>query len=280
MVVDHGDIVVSVPHSEIIRLAIAGAAGRTGRCVLGRAAVDERFTVVAALVAPGCAAFGEIGRDARHESAFTDSLDVECDMLIDFTVAAGTVAWLDVCVARAMPMVIGATGHDAAQRLRIERASRTIPIVVAANFSVGVQAVMKWVGQLARDLGTAYDVEIVETHHRRKRDAPSGTALSIAVAVADATGRTLEHSAVYGRFGATGERPAGEIGIHSVRMGEIVSRHEIHFSGPGETITVRHEGHSRDTFALGALRAAAWVVGKSPGLYTMRDVLDSPDPSA
>lgn len=260
-----------------IRLAIAGATGRTGRCVLERAAGEERFAIAAALTSPGCSTTGSVVRAGDADITITDSLDVECDVLIDFTVAAGTMAWLEVCVERRIPMVIGATGHDDEQRLSIEKAAHAIPIVMAANFSVGVQAILRMIGKLARELGDGYDIEIVETHHRHKVDAPSGTALNLADEIAAATGRTRDTSAALGRQGRTGKRPPGEIGIQSVRMGEIVSRHDIHFSGPGETITIRHEGHSRDTFAIGALCAAAWIVGQQPGFYTMRDVMESTD---
>ena len=256
----------------MIRLAIAGATGRTGERVLRMALADDRFEVAAALAAAGCDAIGTTVRVGDGEVVIGDALDASCDVLIDFTVAAGTMAWLEVCLACGMPMVTGVTGHDDEQRERLQAAARTIPIVAASNFSIGIHLLIEAVKRLAVELGEAYDVEIVETHHRHKVDAPSGTALSLADAVANATGRGREH-VVFGRQGAIGERPAGQIGVHAVRMGEAVGRHEVHFSGPGETVSVSHEAHSRGTFAAGALHAAAWAVGKAPGLYSMRDVL-------
>ena len=257
----------------MIRLAVAGAAGRMGRCVLELAARDPRFEITAALVA------GE-------------KLRADCDVVIDFTDSAGTMQWLEACGTRRVPMVIGATGHDEAQLARIAQVARSIPIVKAANFSVGMQTVLNVLGGIAKELGDEYDVEIVETHHRHKIDAPSGTAKAMVEQIVAARPfRTRSASdgpgadplagargsdstpVVFGRWGKVGERPKGEIGVHSIRMGEIVGQHEIHFSGPGETITIRHTAHSRETFAAGALRAAAWIIGKPPGLYSMRNVL-------
>jgi len=258
----------------MIRLAIAGAAGRAGRCVVDQAAGDDRFEIAAALTGPGCSMSGKALRVGDREVVVTETLDVSCDVLIDFTVAAGTMAWLEVCTKRRTPMVIGATGHDNRQLAKIEEAARAIPILKATNFSVGVQVMLGVVGRLAKQLGEAYDVEIVEAHHRHKVDAPSGTALTLAEAIAAATGRTTKEEVVFGRHGLTGERPRGQIGVHAVRMGDLVSSHEVHFSGPGETLTLRHTAHSRDTFAVGALRAAAWIVRKPPGIYAMHDLLD------
>jgi 4-hydroxy-tetrahydrodipicolinate reductase len=128
---------------------------------------------------------------------------------------------------------------------------------------------------LARELGEDYDIEVAETHHRHKIDAPSGTALAIVDEILRATGRTRSDHVVFGRHGETGARPRGQIGVHALRLGDTVGRHEVHFSGHGETITLGHTVHSRDTFAAGALRAAAWVIGKDPGLYSLRDTLNT-----
>jgi len=254
----------------MIRLAVAGAAGRMGRCVLELAARDSRFEIAAAI---------DLG--AQHPVP-------ACDVVIDFTDAAGTMEWLKTCETRRLPLVIGATGHDEAQLARITQVARSIPIVKAANFSVGMQVVLGIVGRIAAELGDEYDTEIVETHHRHKIDAPSGTALALLAEAQRGAEQNLEHkgaggrvaspllsvaTVVFGRHGQVGERPKGQIGVHSIRMGEIVGQHEIHFSGPGETITIRHTAHSRETFAAGALRAAAWIIGKPPGLYSMRNVL-------
>ena len=207
-----------------------------------------------------------------QEITITESLNSDCHVLIDFTVADGTMHWLEVCAARNVPMVIGATGHNDQQLETIKKVSQTIAIVKAPNCSIGIQAISNILAKLAKELGAAYDVEIVETHHRHKVDAPSGTALLLADEIARSPGRS-PNDRVFGREGHTGKRPKGQIGIHAIRMGEMVGQHEIHFSGHGETITLRHIAHSRETFAVGALRAAAWVTAQSPGLYTMQDVL-------
>ena len=187
--------------------------------------------------------------------------------------AAGTIAWLDVCERFEIPMVIGATGHDEIQWARIRKGARIIPIVKAVNFSVGIQAILGLVGQLAKELGEEYDIELLEAHHRHKIDAPSGTAHALLEEILQATGRTRDEHVVYGRHGDVGERPGGQIGVHALRMGELVGRHEIHFSGRAETLTITHTVQSRETFAAGALRAAAWVVNQGPGLYSLGDVI-------
>ncbi len=256
----------------MIRLAVAGASGRTGRCAVELASRDDRFEVVAALTKPGCPTSGSTVRVGESSVSIIETLDTACDVLVDFAVAEGTMAWLDVCIERGIALVSGATGHSDEQLARLRQASGRIPILQAANFSVGIQAILRAVGPIAAKLGEAYDIEIVEAHHRHKVDAPSGTALELADRVAAATGATREDF-VFGREGYVGERPTGQIGVHAVRMGDFVGWHEVHFSGPGEVLTIRHAAHSRDTFAAGALRAAAWIMDKPPGRYTMRDVM-------
>ncbi len=258
----------------MIKLAIAGAAGRTGSAALRLAAGDVRFDVVAALSAPGSADVGETIRVAKREIKITDAIHGPCDVLVDFTLPAGTMAWLEYCTPRKIPMVIGPTGYTDEQRARIKTCAHQIPIVQASNFSVGIAAILDFLGNLASNLGDTFDVEIVETHHRHKVDAPSGTALNLLDAIAGATGRSREH-ATYGRHGHVGERRPGEIGVHSVRLGETIGTHEIHFTSGGETITINHTAHSRDAFAAGALRAAEWIVRQKTGYYTMADVLAS-----
>lgn len=289
----------------LIRLAVAGALGRTGRRVVELAVADGRFSVVAALIAQDDSrAGGTIPVGRRGVNVF-QQLDVPCDVLVDFSTPAGTRAWTDVCRERRIAAVIGTTGLDDELRGAIRDAARTIPIVYAANFSVGIEMVRRLLSQLTASLGEAYDVEIIETHHKGKVDAPSGTALLLAEELrrrraarpgsapisdtltpvplpggergsSDGLLTTSDSQLVHGRHGAVGPRKQGEIGIHAVRMGDVVGQHEVHFSGSGETVTIRHAAHSRDTFAAGALRAAAWVVGQPAGLYGMSDVLDRP----
>ena len=258
---------------SVIRLAIAGAMGRTGRCVLEMARSDERFQIAAALTETGCSTIGSTVGVGEQAVVISDTLDTTCDVLVDFTVAEGTMTWLGVCKKRGIPMVIGATGHSDRELSQIKEATGAIPILKATNVSVGIQGMLGIVGRLARELGGQYDIEIVETHHRHKVDAPSGTTHTLVEEIAAATGRSTTDDAVFGRHGQVGRRPAGQIGVHAVRMGDLVGRHEVHFSGPGETVTVSHTAHSRNTFAAGALRAAAWIVGKPPGLYTMRNAM-------
>ncbi len=234
---------------------------------------DAGFEVAAALTLgddPACgSSLQAAGRTVRPVS----ELETECDVLVDFTVAAGTVSWLSVCERRGIPMVIGATGHDDDQLLQIERAAAVIPIVKASNFSIGINVILSLVKRLAEGLGGKYDIEIVEAHHRHKVDAPSGTALALLKELRTTVGACAGGETIYGREGHTGERPYGQIGVHALRMGELVGRHEIHFSGPGETVTLQHTAHSRETFAAGALRAAEWIVSRRPGLYSMQDVM-------
>ena len=197
------------------------------------------------------------------------------DVLIEFSTPAGTLAWLDLCVRRKLPIVIGTTGHDETHLSRIRDAATQIPVLKAANMSVGVNVLLRVARLLGRTLDASYDVEIVESHHRFKIDAPSGTAVALRDAVSQGR-KDAGHErpvAVYGRHGQTGARPAGEIGIHAVRIGDTIGEHAVHFGTLGETITIGHAAHTRDTFASGALRAAKWLVGRPARLYDMQDVL-------
>jgi 4-hydroxy-tetrahydrodipicolinate reductase len=184
-----------------------------------------------------------------------------------------TLHWLTYARSQKKPMVIGTTGHASDQLAAIEQASRDIPILKAPNMSVGVNLLLRVVGQVAKALGPPYDVEIVESHHRFKADAPSGTALALLDAICRATGRNRDKEAIFGRRGQTGQRPAGQIGVHALRLGDVVGQHDIHFCTLGETVTLRHVAHTRDTFVYGALRAAEWIAARPPGLYSMQDVL-------
>jgi len=190
-------------------------------------------------------------------------------VLIDFTRPEGTLENLK----HARAMVIGTTGFSPAQRKTIAEAAQRIPIVMAANFAVGVNAVYKLAETAARILGDDYDVEIVEAHHRHKVDAPSGTALKLGEVLARALKRELPKVSRHGRHGDTGERPAKEIGFHAIRGGDIVGEHTVFFAGAGERVEITVRSQSRTTYAMGALRAAKWLRGKAPGLYDMSDVL-------
>jgi 4-hydroxy-tetrahydrodipicolinate reductase len=192
---------------------------------------------------------------------------------IDFSVPAATVANVEAAAAAGAAMVVGTTGLSPADKERIAAAAKTIPVVLAPNMSVGLNVVLKLVADATRMLGAAYDIEIVETHHRAKRDAPSGTALRLAEAVADASGRDLASTARYERHGDIGPRTAAEIGIQTLRGGDVFGDHTVFFLGQGDRIEITHRASSRDTFAHGAIRAALWLAEKPAGLFDMRDVL-------
>ncbi len=262
-----------------IKFVIAGAAGRMGRRIIALASEDNRFQLVGALESSASELLGQdagqLAGIAPNDIAVTDTPPAEFDVLIDFSTPTATHRWLDACRDGRRPIIIGTTGHDATAMEQIRQASATIPVLKAANMSVGVNVLLRLVRDLARVLDESYDVEITEAHHRFKADAPSGTALALRDAVVqgrtDAGRKTGE--VVHGRQGQTGQRPSGEIGIHALRIGDTVGEHTVAFGCLGETIQLSHAAHSRDTFAAGALRAAAWITHRSPGMYDMHDVL-------
>jgi 4-hydroxy-tetrahydrodipicolinate reductase len=262
-----------------MKLALAGAAGRMGQTLVEAVACSGDLTLAAALEAPG---HPRLGRDAGEAvgaacgvklTADVASAVAAADCLVDFTQPEATAAHLAACAAAGTAAVVGTTGFTPDQQARIAAAGQRIPIVMAPNFAVGVNAVFKLAELAARILGEAYDVEIVEAHHRHKIDAPSGTALRLGEAVAAALGRDLQSCAVYGRKGITGERDRRTIGFHAIRGGDIVGEHTVIFAGEGERVEVAVRSGSRMTYALGALRAARWLPSKRPGIYDMFDVL-------
>ena len=258
------------------KIAITGAAGRMGRRIAALAIESEQFDIVAAMEAAGSDALGkDIGSLAgvgNFGVNVTETLDQTPDALIDFSSPESTMHWLTACRTCGVPLVIGTTGLTPSHLAEIADAARIIPIVHSANMSVGVNVLLKIVAQAARALGSDYDIEISETHHRFKKDAPSGTALALAKSICAALGKDAGESLVYGRGGLT-PRKAGEIGMHALRVGDTVGEHTVHFGNLGETITIGHSAHTRDNFVRGALRAAQWVAGRKSGLYTMQDVL-------
>ena len=202
------------------------------------------------------------------------ALAARVDVAIDFSSHAATADAATVLADAAIPWVVGTTGLGDAEKIAVANAARRIPVVLAANMSLGVNLLFALVEQAARALaGRGYDCEIVERHHRRKKDAPSGTALFLGEAAAKGFGWNLKDVSVDGRSGLPGERPSAQIGFHAVRGGDIVGDHSILFAADGECVEISHRATSRDTFAHGALRAAAWLPGRSPRLYGMRDVL-------
>ena len=261
----------------MIKIAIAGAAGRMGRRLAALAIEGEQFDVVAALEAPGHADIGkdvgELAGCGRFGLAVTDTVQDDPQVLIDFTTPEGTLHWLEACRPGRLPMVIGTTGLTPSQQAAVADAAAVAPIVHAANMSVGINLLLKVVSEVAAALGEDYDIEVSETHHRFKKDAPSGTAIALAKSICAALGREYGQAAVLGRGGSSCPRKKGEIGMHALRVGDTVGEHSVHFGNLGETITISHSAHTRDTFARGALRAAQWVIGRPPGLYNMQDVL-------
>jgi 4-hydroxy-tetrahydrodipicolinate reductase len=248
--------------TQVTKVAIAGAGGRMGRTLIEAVQADRDVELAADFDEPGTP-------PGSVKIASDPAVAAACDVLIDFTRPEGTLAHLK----HARAMVIGTTGFSPAQKKTVEEAARRIPIVMAANFAVGVNAVYKLAETAARILGDGYDVEIIESHHRHKVDAPSGTALKIGEVLAKALGRELPQVAKHGREGDTGERPAKQIGFHAIRGGDIVGEHTVLFAGAGERVEIIVRSQSRMTYAAGALRAAKWLRGKPAGLYDMSDVL-------
>jgi 4-hydroxy-tetrahydrodipicolinate reductase len=254
-----------------MKVAIAGAGGRMGQALIEAALADGELQLAAALDAAGSAALGRAAGPLRVVADL--GVLAAVDVLVDFTRPQGTLAHLEVCLRHGKAMVIGTTGFDAAQKARLAEGAKRIPIVLSPNFAIGVNVMFRLAQTAAQALGDAYDVEIVEAHHRHKVDAPSGTALLLGELVARALGRNLGEVAVHGRQGDTGERPAKAIGFHAIRGGDIVGEHTVIFAGAGERVEVSVRSQSRLTYAAGALRAAKWVKDRAPGLYGMFDVL-------
>jgi 4-hydroxy-tetrahydrodipicolinate reductase len=256
----------------LTRVAVIGAAGRMGREVARVALEDESFELVGGVVeaqAPDLGAdLGELCSWGRAGVGATKEPPAGADALVEFTTPEATVEHLGY----GRPVVIGTTGLSDEQLARVEEAAGNVPIVLAPNMSLGVNLVREVVRELTEKLGAGYDVEIVEAHHRNKVDAPSGTALLLARAAAEGRDRDLDEISVYGREGRS-PRGEGEIGIHALRGGAVVGEHRVIFYGLGEEVEVAHRALSRRTFATGALRAARFVAGAPPGLYSMRDVL-------
>jgi 4-hydroxy-tetrahydrodipicolinate reductase len=240
-----------------LQVAIFGGSGRMGRAVI--AAVEE---------SPGVAVKGTTTSSGDPAAALHGA-----DVAIEFALPQATAANLAACVAAKLPIVLGTTGHDPAQRAEVASAARQIAIVMAPNMSLGVNLLLKLVELTAGKLDTSYDIEVFEAHHRNKKDAPSGTALALGAAAAAARGVKLSDAAEYARHGAGEPRRRGAIGFSVFRGGDVVGDHTVTFAGVGERIELTHRASDRLAFAHGAVQAARWVVGRPPGLYSMQDVL-------
>ncbi|HSV18123.1 MAG TPA: 4-hydroxy-tetrahydrodipicolinate reductase [Casimicrobiaceae bacterium] len=267
-----------------VRLAIAGAGGRMGQALVEAVLADPGLVLASALDAHDSPA---LGRDAgerigRASGVIVDS-DVSralaaADVLIDFTRPAGTLAHVAACEAAQVAIVVGTTGLDDAAKARLRAAGERIPVVFAANMSIGVNVLLELTRLAAQRLGGAFDIEVLEMHHRHKVDAPSGTALALGEAAAEGLAVPLAEHAVYERHGVTGERQAGAIGFAALRGGDVVGEHTVIFAGPGERVELTHRATSRQNFAAGALRAARFVAQRRAqghaGFFTMADVLE------
>jgi 4-hydroxy-tetrahydrodipicolinate reductase len=261
-----------------ILLGIAGAAGRMGRRLIALAAEQpDVFTLTTAIDAPNCP---DLGKDAGTLAgaapagvALTATLVGNPQIIVDFSAPVATRVLLRQCMERRIAILIGTTGLTADDHTLIDLAAQTIPVLQATNTSLGVNVMLSIAAQIARQLGPAYDIEIVEAHHNQKKDAPSGTALSLAESICKATGRDMQNDLVLGRAGADAKRKPGTIGMHAVRMGDVVGEHTVYYATGGERIELKHIATTRDTLARGALRGAQFLAQARPGRYTMANVL-------
>jgi 4-hydroxy-tetrahydrodipicolinate reductase len=264
----------------MIKVIVAGAAGRMGGRLICLLKESAALTLAGAVESKGHVSVGE---DAGETAGCTRAGIEICDdlssvlgrgeVVIDFSTPAATLEHLRITAQHRKAMVIGTTGFSSQELAELRALAKPIPCVFSPNMSVGVNIIFKVIAEMAKTFGDDYDIEVIEAHHRLKKDAPSGTALKMAEILAKAVNRDLEQVGVYARKGLVGERKKGEIGIQAIRAGDIVGDHTVLFGGMGERVELIHRVQSRDTFARGALRAARWAVKQPPGLYDMMDVL-------
>lgn len=275
--------IVEEIRKQLMKVGLFGANGRMGRVLVEALDLSEEATLSIATVRDDSAWVGMnvgelagIGKKPVTCSPISSLQHDSADVMIDFTLPAVIESNLVWCVKNNMPVVIGTTGLNDTQLAALDDAAKHIPIVFAANYSVGVNLMLSLVRQAASVLGNTADIEITEAHHRYKQDAPSGTAMAIGEAIADELGRDLKTCAVYGREGKEPERDQGTIGFATVRAGDIVGEHTALFADIGERLEITHKASSRLTFAKGAVHAAQWLHGRKPGLYSMANVLGLP----
>jgi 4-hydroxy-tetrahydrodipicolinate reductase len=240
------------------RIIITGSKGRMGQALINCAVKFPELQVV-----------GQIDKGDDLGKVIE-----KCDAVIDFSFHNITPEVTAICAKHKKALVIGTTGHSEAEQLEIKKHKSEVPIVWSSNYSTGVNTLFWLTRKAAEILGPGFDLEVLEMHHRMKKDAPSGTAKSLAEILAEVRDQQLENVARHGRVGIVGERTSSEIGIHSIRGGDVVGDHTVIFANTGERLELTHKASSRDTFANGALRAAYWVVKQKPGLYDMQDVLN------
>lgn len=264
----------------MIRAVVCGAAGRMGGRIVSMVHEADDFALAGAVERSTHSGLGKdagelagVGKIGVSIAGDLHSVVTESQVIFDFTTPQAAITHLAIAAQVKVPMVLGTTGFSSADLNRIQELSVVVPCVLSPNMSIGVNVLFKVLAEIASTLGSDYDIEIFETHHRFKKDAPSGTALRMAQVIAGALGRDLNKTGIYGRRGLVGERGREEIAIHALRAGDVVGEHTVVFGGMGERIEITHRAHSRDNFARGALRAARWVIGRPPGLYDMQDVL-------
>jgi 4-hydroxy-tetrahydrodipicolinate reductase len=274
------DRILQKRSKAMLNLTVSGASGRMGSRIITLSRDMENLKLTGALEHKDHKDAGKdigevigIGTTGVSITGCISTVPEKVDVLIDFSSPSATIECLKSLSGKPVPVVIGTTGFSKDEIEYIRLYAQNTPCVFAPNMSVGVNLLLKVLDDIARVTGDDYDVEIVEAHHRLKKDAPSGTAMKMAQVLASALGRNLEEDAVYARHGLIGERTRKEIGIQTVRAGDIVGEHTVYFGGLGERIEITHKASSRDTFARGALKAAQWVYKQTPGLYDMQDVL-------
>jgi 4-hydroxy-tetrahydrodipicolinate reductase len=264
----------------MINVVVTGAAGRMGGAIVRALGVAGDFAVVGATERPGVATGQDAGALAglpplgvAVASDLRAALAGPAQVVVDFTSHEASAAHAEICAERGVALVVGSTGFTAETRARVAAAARRVPVVLSPNMSVGMNVMFALVREAARTLGDAYDVEIVEMHHAKKKDAPSGTAEALARVAAEALGRDPARDLAYERHGLIGERPPWQIGVQTLRGGDVVGEHTVFFAGEGERLELTHRATSRDQFARGAVRAARFAAGQPAGLYDMADVL-------
>jgi 4-hydroxy-tetrahydrodipicolinate reductase len=263
----------------MIKVVVTGAAGRMGTQIARMVRATEGLELFGAVERPGVAVGQDVGVIAGLGPVGVIIVDdlakalPGADVVIDFTSHEASARHAEVCAERGVALVIGSTGFTSEAKARVAAAAKRIPIVLSPNMSVGVNVLFELVRQAAKVLGDAYDVEIVELHHKKKRDAPSGTAVRLGEVAAEALGRAPKDAFAFSRHGIIGERPPWQIGLQTVRGGDVVGEHTVYFFGEGERVELTHRATSRDQFARGAVRAAQWIVGKPAGIHDMAAVL-------
>jgi 4-hydroxy-tetrahydrodipicolinate reductase len=263
----------------MVNVVVTGAVGRMGTQIIRLVRATEGMAVSGAVERPGfpagtdvgvAAGLGPIGVPVGDDLA---KALAGASVVVDFTSHEASARHAEICAEKGVALVVGSTGFTPETKARVAAAARRIPIVLSPNMSVGVNVLFELVRQAAGVLGSAYDVEIVELHHKLKKDAPSGTAVKLAEVAAAALGRDPARDVTMARQGMIGERPAGQIGVQTLRGGDVVGEHTVFFCGQGERLELTHRATSREQFARGAIRAVRWIAGRPPGLHDMADVL-------